>query len=124
VFLVKHLVSQISCVEGTLKLISQIFQVLQWVLRPIREIYGSFWAKIFDALRDNLLALVELETVYLPFAYVSIRFCMFLRTLSGEDSNDDYNDLWVENRQVIAELLVRLMKRQAGKAPDLPWKPF
>jgi hypothetical protein len=124
VFLVKHLVSQISCVEGTLKLISQIFQVLQWVLRPIREIYGSFWAKIFDALRDNLLALVELETVDLPFAYVSIRFCMFLRTLSGEDSNDDYNDLWVENRQVIAELLVRLMKRQAGKAPDLPWKPF
>lgn len=104
---------QLENVPLTSAIGAQFLSVLAIVLRPLSEIYGEFWADIFDITQrfefhtagDNLLFGV----------HASLRLLALLRKLQMQESNDDLLDAWTEKKGAVAGRLLDLVTLFAGE---------
>ena len=118
VFLVRHMVSQLSDTTIAVEVITEIYKSLTVILPLVKEVYEPFWQKLIDTIVGGLSEVASGNMHSIPFIHASLKLCAILQTSStDEDSNDDLKDSWAENKPIITDLLVKIMKLQACKLP-------
>ena len=94
---------------------SEAFKALTVILPFIKDIYGSFWAQIVDAMIKRWSLPIEQDDTGAAPLNASLRFCATLNRLSGENANDDLQDIWIsERRSVVGGLLGLIGQLQGG----------
>jgi len=105
-FFIKHMTRELS--NRT-----EILKVLHAVLPPIKEIYGSFWHEILDAVQQDFIISASEDS--LPNIHAALRLSSLLQKQRMQEANDDLSDAWTERKGYIAKVLIRLMSNLSGE---------
>lgn len=114
VFLVKNLVRCFESEFSTPIAQAEIYKLLAVALRPIHEIYGSFWADIID----DLISVWDKTSgcdESLSLLHGSFRLFACLKSLVGTwEANDDLKDAWKDSKMKLSNGLILTLKRLGG----------
>lgn len=114
VFFAKHIISQLAESSVSKSVASEAFKALTVILPFIKDIYGSFWGQIVDAVINRWSLLTEQDDSEVPSLHASLRLCATLNKLSGEDANDDLQDIWASERRSLVGGLLALIGQLRG----------
>lgn len=114
VFFAKHIISQLAESSVSKSVASEAFKALTVILPFIKDIYGSFWGQIVDAVINRWSLLREQDDSEVPSLHASLRLCATLNKLSGEDANDDLQDIWASERRSLVGGLLALIGQLRG----------
>ncbi|KAI9719726.1 MAG: hypothetical protein M1812_003214 [Candelaria pacifica] len=123
VFLVKALTSWLDQAFTPQSVVTEALKLLTAVLPPLQEIYGSHWADILTYLVQMWSRIESVNDEQLPSLYASIRLFAILKSIVGDDANDDLKDAWQDSIEALSKGLIRLLK-QAQNAPDDQHQPL
>ena len=114
VFFIKHLVSQ--CQEHALagSVRTEIFRVFLIILPCIGDIYGDFWEGILRVIRETWSGLQDVEDSDVPLINSSLRLLSVLRSLVGQEANDELVENWADGASLLSDGLVGLVTRLQG----------
>ncbi|MCJ1333028.1 hypothetical protein MMC10_009722 [Thelotrema lepadinum] len=115
VFFVQHVSIVVqSTVSKDIK--SELLKALVVFLPFIKGIYGEFWESILSAISEAL----ELEDNSISFLHVSLRLLSILSKLTAsDDSNEDLEESWAEDKSKIANGLLLTLRRHADASDAL-----
>ena len=116
VFFVQHMVAELDMEKDSI-LIREMLRSLLNVLKPIKDIYGSFWEKILAFL--SLVWALNPDDLNLPCIDVSLRLLALLRQDAMLEANDDLLDAWQEKKEAISTGLVSLLENFRELPDDL-----
>lgn len=114
VFFVKHIISQVSKGISSLAIKTEILKILKVVLPPIKEIYDNFWARVIELVRESWIFNTQISDDEIPNLHASLRLFSTLKRLSAEESNDDLQDTWTDEKGSLFEGLLGLLKKLQG----------
>lgn len=98
VFLVKHLLQCLQSGIESCELKAEIVKTLTFVIPGIAELYGSHWVDSMEVL-SAILEETNGSESGLPLLVSSFRLFARLKSMAeGEDSNDDLQDAWSEQK--------------------------
>ncbi|KAN0079467.1 hypothetical protein V8E54_004681 [Elaphomyces granulatus] len=108
VFLVKNLVRCFQSGFSTPMAHAEICKLLAGALRPICEIYGSFWADIID---DLISVWDKTSGCDESLSLLHGSFRLFACLKSFWEANDDLKDAWVESKTKLSNGLILTLKK-------------
>ena len=108
VFFVQHLVGQLHDSLPSY-ILAEMLRCLQAALLAIKEIYGSFWERVFEFVQS--MWTTEAQDEDISRIYASLRLLWSLRRMQSLECNDDLLDSWSQNRKAIAQGLVILLEK-------------
>lgn len=94
---------------------SEAFKALAVILPFIKDIYGSFWGQIVDAMISAWSLPMGQDDNGVPSLHASLRLCATLNRLSGKDANDDLQDIWISERRTLVGGLLGLVRQLQGR---------
>lgn len=90
---------------------AEICKLLAGALRPICEIYGSFWADIID---DLISVWDKTSGSDESLSLLHGSFRLFACLKSFWEANDDLKDAWVESKTKLSNGLILTLKNLGG----------
>jgi hypothetical protein len=90
---------------------AEICKLLAGALRPICEIYGSFWADIID---DLISVWDKTSGCDESLSLLHGSFRLFACLKSFWEANDDLKDAWVESKTKLSNGLILTLKKLGG----------
>lgn len=96
-----------------------MMKILKVVVEPIKEIYGVFWEELIDLVQRTWSSLDKIEDEEIPLLHASLRLFEKLKRLKHQESNDDLQDAWSENQNLLDTGLLKLLICLQGTALQL-----
>ncbi|KZF25198.1 hypothetical protein L228DRAFT_63765 [Xylona heveae TC161] len=119
VFFIKHLIEYLQLPSTSLSVDAEIFRSFTVILPFIKGIYGSHWSQILDTLAQIWSASKSLaDSSRLATIHSSLKLLSALRSLLGDESNDDLEDAWIGNSKELSRGLINLLKQSQSLSDD------
>ena len=114
VFAIKCVISKMQANAISTLLKTELYKVLAVLLPPVRDIYDSFWAEIFDSLLYSWSKLGPSQDIDIPLVHASLKLLDTLGQMAVQESNDDLQDAWAERQEPLMEALIGLVRKLSG----------
>lgn len=111
VFFVKHIDKIFSEGKLSYNVKTEVFKALTVILPLIRGIYGSFWAALIKYTQTAWSTTHTPVDDEIASLHASLRLLVTLHRLSTQESNDDLEDAWNENKESISNSLLSLLSQ-------------